>query len=216
MVFTKSIDMLTFEDIEPNLNISSGTFRYSPQDSVGLKIDTTLQQGESLLLSAAVGGSSNNYQWMKNEVDIPGATDSVYNITSADTSSIGVFICKIKSDIVTELTIYSNAVKVAVEGLSVIESSETTIPNSVSLQQNYPNPFNPTTTISYQLPAVSQVNLSVYNVSGQKVATLVSGKQTVGRHQVKWNASAFASGVYLYKLTTDKSFTQTKKLILLK
>jgi uncharacterized delta-60 repeat protein len=89
-------------------------------------------------------------------------------------------------------------------------------PQTFTLAQNYPNPFNPITTISYQLPAVSEVNLSIYNVLGQKVATLVSGRQTAGRHQVKWNAGAFASGVYLYKLTADKSFTQTKKLILLK
>ena len=90
------------------------------------------------------------------------------------------------------------------------------LPIAFSLEQNYPNPFNPLTTISYQLPAVSEVNLSIYNILGQKVATLVSGRQTAGRHQVKWNAGAFASGVYLYKLTADKSFTQTKKLILLK
>ena len=87
---------------------------------------------------------------------------------------------------------------------------------SFRLQQNYPNPFNAVTTIHYQLPITADVDLSIYNLIGQKVATLLSGKQTVGRYQVKWNASAFASGVYLYKLTTDKGFTQTKKLILLK
>jgi len=89
-------------------------------------------------------------------------------------------------------------------------------PESFSLNQNYPNPFNPTTTIGYHLPLASQVELSIYNILGQKVATLVSAKQPGGSYKVEWDASEFASGVYLYRLATDKGFVQTKKLILLK
>jgi flagellar hook assembly protein FlgD len=54
--------------------------------------------------------------------------------------------------------------------------------------QNYPNPFNPKTAIGYQLSAVSTVELSIYNLLGQKVATLVSGKQAAGQHQIEWDA----------------------------
>ncbi len=89
-------------------------------------------------------------------------------------------------------------------------------PKEFCLFQNYPNPFNPKTAISYQLPAISQVDLSIYNVLGQKVATIVSERQAASTHKIEWDASGFASGVYLYKLTTDQGFTQTKKLILLK
>jgi len=84
------------------------------------------------------------------------------------------------------------------------------------LHQNYPNPFNPTTGISYQLPAVSKVELSVYNILGQKVATLVNQRQPAGKFKVRWDATGFVSGLYFYRIETDKGFVQTKKLVLLK
>jgi len=90
------------------------------------------------------------------------------------------------------------------------------IPRTTELHQNFPNPFNPITTIAYQLSRVSQVDLSVFNILGQKVATLVSEKQKAGNYKVEWDATGFASGVYLYRLSTDKDYVQTKKLVFLK
>jgi Secretion system C-terminal sorting domain len=95
------------------------------------------------------------------------------------------------------------------------------LPAEFVLKQNYPNPFNPTTMISYTIgsvktqPAVS-VHLSIYNMLGQKVATLVNKKQQAGRYQVEWDASAFASGIYVYTLEAGMEFKQSKKLVLLK
>jgi len=85
-----------------------------------------------------------------------------------------------------------------------------------TLSQNYPNPFNPTTTISYQLPISSSVNIYIYNLLGQKVADLVSKKQPPGNYRIEWNAAGFASGVYFYRLETEKGFVQSRKLVLLK
>jgi hypothetical protein len=90
------------------------------------------------------------------------------------------------------------------------------IPEDFTLYQNYPNPFNLTTMINYQLPMTSIVELSVYNLLGQKVATLVAEKQKAGRYKVEWDASGFAGGVYFYRLTTDTGFSETKKLLYLK
>jgi hypothetical protein len=102
-------------------------------------------------------------------------------------------------------------------GVSAIaENDEVVLPNVFQLDQNYPNPFNPTTVISYRLSAVSNVELSVYNVLGQRVVILVSEKQLAGSYQVQWDASSFASGVYYYRLSTDAGFVQTKKLVLLR
>ena len=84
------------------------------------------------------------------------------------------------------------------------------------LSQNYPNPFNPITTIVYRLSTAANVELSIYNLIGQRVATLVSANQAAGNYKVRWNAAGFASGIYLYKLKTDNGFIQSKKLILLK
>lgn len=93
---------------------------------------------------------------------------------------------------------------------------EPAVVNNFQLFQNYPNPFNPITAISYQLPAFSKVELSIYNLLGEKIATLVSAKQPAGNYEVQWDASGMASGVYLYKLTTNQGFMQTRKLVLLK
>jgi hypothetical protein len=84
-----------------------------------------------------------------------------------------------------------------------------------ALNQNYPNPFNPKTIINYELPITNEVDLSIYNVLGQKVLTLVSGKQIAGFYQVEWNGSDFPSGIYYYKLKTAH-FENIKKMILLK
>jgi hypothetical protein len=83
------------------------------------------------------------------------------------------------------------------------------------LLQNYPNPFNPLTTINYELPATNYVELSIYNLLGQKVATLVSENQKAGEHQVKWDASAFASGIYYSRIEAGV-FQDVKKLILIR
>jgi hypothetical protein len=98
----------------------------------------------------------------------------------------------------------------------VPEMEGTIVAETYSLEQNYPNPFNPRTTINYKLPVTNYVELSIYNMLGQKVAILVDKKQAAGSHSVEWDAGGFASGVYYYQLHTDAGFVQTKKLVLLK
>jgi hypothetical protein len=83
------------------------------------------------------------------------------------------------------------------------------------LEQNYPNPFNPATQIRYTLEQASNVTLRVYDMLGREVATLINENQNAGRHVVDFNASNFASGVYLYRLQAG-SFVQVKKMILVK
>ncbi|MCB0284727.1 MAG: T9SS type A sorting domain-containing protein [Calditrichaeota bacterium] len=98
-----------------------------------------------------------------------------------------------------------------------IEDENPVKPAQFSLSQNYPNPFNPVTTISYTLPMPSDVELSIYNILGQRVAILVSEKkQQAGSHKIQWDAGKMASGIYYYKLEAGKSFSETKKLVVLK
>ncbi len=87
--------------------------------------------------------------------------------------------------------------------------------SSFHLKQNYPNPFNPTTTIAYTLAKNVQVELAVYNVLGQKIATLVNQKQSAGTHQVVFNAESLASGIYVYRIKAG-NFVQTRKMLLMK
>jgi hypothetical protein len=73
------------------------------------------------------------------------------------------------------------------------------IPFGYSLTQNYPNPFNPGTTIEFALPKAAFVTFKIYNLPGEEVATLVAAQRSAGIHQLNWDASGFASGVYLYR-----------------
>ena len=98
-------------------------------------------------------------------------------------------------------------------GLQKRELSE--IPENFQLFQNYPNPFNPSTTIEFALPHSGNVTLKIYNILGQVVEMLVSERLAAGRYEYLWNASGMASGIYLYRFEAG-SFSQTKKLILLK
>jgi hypothetical protein len=94
-------------------------------------------------------------------------------------------------------------------------SENPTPPSDFALSQNYPNPFNPVTIISYQLPMTNDVEISIYNLLGQRVATLVNNRQKAGYHQVEWDASGFASGVYYYRIQAG-DFNDMKKMMILK
>jgi hypothetical protein len=90
------------------------------------------------------------------------------------------------------------------------------LPTVYSLEQNYPNPFNPSTLIEFSLPEdVANVNLSIYNTLGEKIAELVSASLQAGKYQYQWNAQDLATGMYVYQLRTDK-FNFVKKMLLIK
>ncbi|MCH7519980.1 MAG: T9SS type A sorting domain-containing protein, partial [Candidatus Dadabacteria bacterium] len=94
------------------------------------------------------------------------------------------------------------------EGLS-------SVPELYSLSQNYPNPFNPVTTIRFALPEAGNVLLVIYNLRGEEVVRLANGARPAGYHEVIWNATNFASGMYFYRLQAGE-FTEIRKMILLK
>lgn len=96
-----------------------------------------------------------------------------------------------------------------------ITNISTEIPSEYSLSQNYPNPFNPSTVVRFSLSVVSNVILKVYDMQGREVETLVNEKLQAGTYQADWNASAYSSGVYFYKLTAG-DFSETKRMLLIK
>ena len=94
------------------------------------------------------------------------------------------------------------------------------IPAEFNVEQNFPNPFNPVTEIRYTLPRESYVNISIYNILGQKVKNLVDEYQSAGYKTVKWNGKNdqgqnVASGVYFYKIKAG-DFTKVKKMVIIK
>ena len=96
-----------------------------------------------------------------------------------------------------------------------VAESVNQIPNAFALKQNYPNPFNPSTQISFNLEKAGFTSLTVYNVLGQKIATLLSKELSAGSHVVNFDASKLSTGVYIYKLQSGRN-TAVKKMMLLK
>ena len=100
--------------------------------------------------------------------------------------------------------------------VSLVTSTEADgLPTKFALNQNYPNPFNPSTYINYDVPEASQVSIVVYNMLGQKMATLVNEVKSAGSYSLQFDASALSSGVYIYRLEAG-SFVSTKKMTLVK
>ena len=100
-------------------------------------------------------------------------------------------------------------------GTTTSTLAEDGLPVNFELHQNYPNPFNPSTVIDFELPANSKVRLEVYNMLGQRVATLVNEQKPAGWHHVSFDASGLSSGVYIYRITAGE-FVQTRQMVLVK
>jgi PKD repeat protein len=118
--------------------------------------------------------------------------------------------------VASDLTYRGGGSRVSLGSLSAADL----LPDAYSVSQNYPNPFNPSTTIAFNLPTAGQVELSVFNVLGQKVATIANGQFTAGSHEVTWNGTdengtSVGSGIYFYRIQSA-DFDQTKKMILMK
>ena len=122
-----------------------------------------------------------------------------------------------------------DAVEIAISDPGAAKTAVQTRPEAFSLADNFPNPFNPTTTIRYALPQAADVELTVYNVVGQPVRTLVAEYQSAGRYAVEWDATddsghSLSSGMYLYRLqaggeasaSSVESFREVKKMLLLR
>ena len=105
-------------------------------------------------------------------------------------------------------------------GTNVSTKVRESLPQSYSLEQNYPNPFNPTTTIYFQIPQNDHVEISIYNLLGQKIKELVNKNFSAGVHKITWDGTTqlnrqVSSGIYIYKIKTQ-SFNSSKKMILMR
>ncbi len=163
------------------------------------------------------------------KISINGTDAGMLNFT-ADTSftSTTTQLFQIKNGQVTTQAGNQASLKLTTNGHVIIDylqlAQKTTavepgnnnqLPGAYSLSQNYPNPFNPTTNIRFKLPEASNVQLTVYNLLGQKVATLINNRMSAGVHVVQFDASHLASGLYFYRLKAG-SFVMNKKMMLIK
>jgi photosystem II stability/assembly factor-like uncharacterized protein len=150
--------------------------------------------------------STNNSEW-ENIGFVPGfgttTEPRTYSFNDAQVNQ-GIYSYRLKQIDFDGSFEYSEVVRVEVLN-----------PNGYLLAQNYPNPFNPSTTIEFSVPGNDLVNLTVYNLLGEKVAELVNEVLTSGQHTVNFNATGLASGIYIVKMTAG-SFVESRKMNLLK
>jgi len=142
------------------------------------------------------------------------STSGLFNWTPATAEDIIATIIISLTD--QTVTVYDTA---EVSVLTDIIATNS-LPTKFSLEQNYPNPFNPSTSIHYSLPEQANVNMTVYDIKGQKIQTLLNSEIKAGFHKISFDASNMAGGIYLYRIIASNSnglnFISTKKMLLLK
>ena len=183
----------------PDTTITAGntlTFTYTATDPNGDNLTFALTEGPA---TATLDAGSGVFSWTPTA---PG--DSTVSVTVSDGSLTA-----------------STSATVTVVGATAVEDEE--LPGAFALNQNYPNPFNPGTTIAFSLAQPSAVTLTVYDLAGRTVATLVTGElKATGRHVVAFDARGLASGTYVYRLEAKpasgegQTFVESKRMVLLK
>lgn len=205
-LFTTNTDSLDFKEVKLGDSLSMNITVHNPKDT-------------SVVISEFYSSDSSFYTTMQTPIILK-PKDSITVPVIFKPLKEGIFNATFnirnfgKYDTLAQMI----AKQVFLSGRTEIISSVNSnvgIPGKFILSQNYPNPFNPSTIISYQVPKSGLVTLKIYDVLGREVKTLVSKIQNPGKYKVKFDASNFASGLYLYRLSTN-NFTTSKKMILLK
>lgn len=198
-----------------NTIVTNNTIRWNLW---GVTIQGTTKPNLGNILNADTTDDGRNYLWGNGNsgqwYDLYNNTpDSIYaqnnNWGVNDIDSVEARIFHKPDDPTLGLVIYTPII------MTNLSQETGTVPADFALEQNFPNPFNPETTIRFSIPQYSEVKLEIYDISGKLVSTLLSGEFSEGTYSVRLNASGLASGVYVYKLTSD-NFTASKKLLLLK
>jgi 5'-nucleotidase len=202
------------QDDEYLIQASGLSYTYNPHSEVFSRLSSVMIGNHPLDPLATYSVSSNEYtlsflDYLKDFVGLPvGYSDPhVYRDTS-EFQVLSAYISKLD-------TIQSVHRKGILSPVKQDGSNNYRTPSKFSLSQNYPNPFNPSTTIEFSIPQMGHVTLTVYDLIGKEVATLVSQPMNPGLYTVQWNASNFPSGVYFCRLNGG-TYTETKKLMLLK
>jgi ligand-binding sensor domain-containing protein len=190
--------------------ISSDTAKTWTLSNSDAWITSILTIGSNIFVGSYGNGVwlSTNYGTTWNQVN-SGLGSGAYNVLSLGANTQFLFAGTVSS------SIWCRPLSQMITVITAVHETDFQ-PKTFSLEQNYPNPFNPSTTIAFGIPARSQVTLKIYDLLGKEVATLVNNEIVAeGSYTKQWNAQNFPSGVYFYRLQAG-SFTQTKRLVLLK
>ena len=198
-----------------------GAFEYFIAGPTGLQF--TIEDASVTLTWDPITDDNLIYYSVERSTDSLFSTDLVTNspqenfFTDNDLEWDTEYYYRVSALVGSYYSYYSDVISVTMEWLGVDNDG---LPTSYNIHQNYPNPFNPVTTLRYDLPEDALVNITIYDMMGRKVSTLVSSQQSAGYKSVQWNAtndagSPVSAGLYLYMIQAG-DFRQTKKMVLLK
>jgi len=175
------------------------------------------------LIKASKLGPSGSYHWPGNIVTASSVSSSKIRINSVINPANGNSILCWQDKRLDGGGIYAQNIKFdgtfgPLTGITTINHN---VPEKFELKQNYPNPFNPATKIRYSITSAGKVNITVYDILGNRVNEIVNEEQNAGTYEAAFDASGFATGIYMYKITVSSSsqgssFTATKKMMLIK
>ena len=140
-----------------------------------------------------------------------------FNIKPLD--SVEISLALMAGSDVSSLQVAAQRARARYRNSTDVQNNEVSIPEGFELAQNYPNPFNPSTTIAFEIPRAAFVNLSVFNILGERVATLLDSRVTAGHHAISWdgttdNGHSVSSGVYFYQLKSGPTVFSKKMLMM--
>ena len=196
--------------------VSAGgvTISGSATDVWIFQIAQNLTLGNGAMITLSGGAQASNIFWQ-----VAG------QVTLGTTSAMkGIILCQTLIEIQTGATLNGLALAqtaVTLDANTVTKPAPVTtvedesLPKEFSLSQNYPNPFNPTSTIRYDIPKISFVQISVYDVLGNKIKILVDEEKSPGHYEIVFDAKELSSGIYFYEIQTGE-YLQSKKMIIMK
>ena len=192
------------DEVLVTIDVSNNDF-----DIYSAQLDMKIEEGLSL---SRINNKPTNWQTLINTKE--GATlVSMFGVQPLESKSLELVLTKDQRSL--KASVNANVTLNESELYKLNELIVNTLPDEFSLKQNYPNPFNPSTNIEYSLPEQANVTLTIYNMLGQKVATLVNETLAAGAYNHTWDASSVSSGVYFYRLKAgNKIFT--KRMLLVK
>lgn len=212
-----------YEQLQFNVDQTAGPFRVAFPDTTSISLNSNIPQNVTWSV-ANTNTAPVNCQTVNIKLSTDGGNTYAYTLstnTSNDGSeivnlpSINSSLCRIKVEAADNIFFDISNYNFNVSNLVSISGNLIENPDSYILMQNFPNPFNPETSISFNLPKSSFVELKIFDSKGSEVSTLVNENLQTGSYQFNFNANNLPSGVYLYRLRTS-DFSETKRMILLK
>lgn len=197
----------SYAELEVKETVLAPTISLQPQSK-------TVEVGETVKFKVAVDNPTNIlFQWLRNSVELSGETYDSLVIENVQEGDAGNYYVKISN---SAGEVFSDPAVLTVNPVTDVAGNyRSGIPDKFELTGNYPNPFNPSTKIRFALPKSGFVELKVYSITGQLVATLLDENKSAGYYELNFEGGNLSSGIYLYRLISGSNY-QTKKMLLIK